>query len=222
MNPQSGPLLATLWTQIQDFLPTLAAGLLVIAVGLAAGWLAKRAVIRLLTWLRLDRLAGRAGWRAAFGKGDVRSTLYNLVGNLTMLVIVLVFVDDTLERWDLTALSRILDSILFYLPNLALAGLMMGIGIAAANALELRITEVLEEERIARARLIGKGVKAALVTVVVALILWQLHVAREIVLAAFLVVFGAAGVTVALGLGLGSYRAIERGLGSWFRDKDER
>jgi hypothetical protein len=222
MNPQSSQPLAVLWEQIQAFLPTLAAGLLVLALGVLLGWLAKRGVIRLLIWLRLDRLAGRAGWRAAFGKGDVRSTLYNIAGNITMLLIVLVFLDDTLERWDLLALSRLIDSVVFYLPNLVLAGILLGIGLTAANALEARLLEVLEEEGVMRPKLIAMVVKASMVGIVVAIILWQLRLAREMVLAAFLIGFGAVGVAFALGIGLGSYRAIERGLGSFFKkDQDE-
>jgi hypothetical protein len=221
MNPIADAPLAALWGQVQDFLPSLAAGLLVLAVGILIGWIAKRGAIRLLVWLRLDRLAGRAGWRAAFGKGDVRSTLYNIVGNLIFLVIVLVFLDDTLERWGLMALSRIVGSIVFYIPNLALAGLILAAGVASSHVLEGRVVEALEEEGVARARLIGLAARAAVIALVVALILWQLNLARPIVLAAFLIGFGSIGVAFALGVGLGSYRALERGLGNFFRKKDD-
>jgi len=221
MIPESSQPLAALWDQIQAFLPTLAAGLLVLALGVFVGWIAKRGVIRLLIWLRLDRLAGRAGWRAAFGKGDIRSTLYNIAGNVTMILIVLVFLDDTLERWNLLALSRLIDNVVFYVPNVALAGILLGIGLAAANALESRLLDVLEEEGVARAKLIAMVVKACMVGIVVAIILWQLRLAREMVMAAFLIGFGAVGIAFALAIGLGSYRAIERGLGSFFKKNDD-
>jgi hypothetical protein len=221
MNFESDAPLAALWQQIQAFLPTLAAGLLVVAVGFLVGWLAKRAVVRLLTWLRLDRLAGRAGWRAAFGKGDVRITLYNLIGNVTGMVIVLVVLADALERWGLLGLSQVVDSVVFFVPNLVLAGIILAAGVAGSNALEDRVVEILEDEGVVRARLIGLGVKAAMVALIVALILWQLHLARELVLAAFLIGFGSLGVAFALAVGLGSYRAIERGLGAFFRKKDD-
>jgi hypothetical protein len=221
MEPQQAQPLSDLWQQAASFLPTLAAGLIVLALGLIAGWLAKRAIIRLLTWLRLDRLAGRAGWRTAFAKGDVRNALYNLIGNVVLGIVVLVFLDDAAERLGLLALSRIIDSVVFYLPNLALVALIVTLGVTASNALELRTAEILEEEGLARARLVGKAVKGALVFVVVALSLWQLHLAREIVLAAFLIGFGSLGVAFAIGAGLGSFRAIQQGLVELFRKKDD-
>lgn len=219
--PQAQPL-SDLWAQVVAFLPTLAAGLFIILIGLVLGWLAKRAVVRTLVWLRLDRLAGRVGWRAAFGKGDVRSALYNLAGNVAMFLVVLIFADDALNRWGFTALSRIIDGLVVYLPNIAIVAVIVGIGLAVSVELESRVTEVLEEEGVARARMIGKAVRAALVTLVFALALWQLHFARELLLAAFLISLGSLGVAFALGAGLGTAKAIEHGLSGLFRrGKDE-
>lgn len=221
MQAQESAFLRDLWTQFAAFLPALVGGLLMIAAGWAAGWLVKRTLVRLLVWLRLDRLAGRAGWRTAFGKGDVRSALYNLVGNIAMLVVVLVFVDDALNRWGLTALSRIIDNLVFYLPNLFLVVLILAIGLVLSNGLGQRVTAALAEEGVAQARLVGKLVKGALLAVVLALALWQLQFAREIVLAGFLISFGSIGIAFALGVGLGAARAVEHGLSDLWRKKKE-
>jgi hypothetical protein len=213
--------LSELWAQFVAFLPHLAAGLFIILVGLFLGWLVKRAVIRTLVWLRLDRLAGRVGWRAAFGKGDVRSALYNLAGNVAMFLVILIFADDALNRWGFTALSRIIASLVVYLPNIAIVAVIVGVGLFVSVALEIRVTEVLTEEGVARARVIGKAVRAALVTLVFALALWQLHFARELVLAGFLISLGSIGVAFALGAGLGMAKAIEHGLSGLFRQGED-
>jgi len=211
--------LSELLARFSDFLPVLAAGLLVLAAGVVTGWLAKRAVVRTLVWLRFDRLAGRVGWRAGLGKGDVRAALYNAIGTFVMLVVLLVFLDDALTRWGLLALSRVIDTLVFYLPNIVLVALVLGVGIALSNTLSDRITDALEEEGVARAGLVGKAVKGALLSVVSALALWQLHFAREIVLSAFLIGFGSIGVAFALGAGLGLARAIDRGLEQAFQKR---
>jgi hypothetical protein len=219
MQTQTAEPLAELWARFSNALPELTAGLLVVAAGIICGWLAKRAVVRMLVWLRLDRLAGRVGWRAGLSKGDVRAALYNAIGNFAMLAIVLVFLDDALGRWGLAALSRITDAVVFYLPNIVLVSLVLGVGIALSNGISAKVTDALEEEGVPRATLAGKAVKAGMLSVVTALALWQLHFAREIVLAAFLITFGSVGVAFALGAGLGSARALERGLGQVFVKK---
>lgn len=217
MPTQSTQPLSDLFRQFEGFLPALAAGLLVIVIGLLAGWLAKRATVRFLVWLRLDRLAGRVGWRAAVVKGDVRAALYNVIGSLVMLIVVLIFVDDALNRWGMTAISRIADSLVYYLPNLLLVAIIVGIGMLVSNGIADQVTRSLEEEGVARAALIGKGVKGALVAIVMALALWQLQFAREIVLAGFLIGFGSIGVAFALGAGLGMSKAIEQAMASLLR-----
>jgi hypothetical protein len=203
--------LAGLVQRFTDYLPTLTAGILVLVLGLVLGWLAKRAVVRILIWLRLDRLAGRVGWRSAFGKGDVRAALYDLLGSVAFVLVVLVFLDNALIIWGLAVLSRLMDNLVFALPRLGLAAIIVALGIAIANAAAARAEAALEEEELARARLLAKGLKAVLLAVVVALALWELDFAREIVLAAFVIAFGAMGVAFALGVGLGSAQAVRRG-----------
>mgnify|MGYP007062768464 CR=1 FL=1 len=207
--PDTGTL-AEFQNRLAEYLPTLAAGLIVVALGLGVGWLTKRAIIRALVWLRLDRLGGRQSWRAAFAKGDVRSALYDKVGNVAMILVMLVFLDNALQIWQLDVLSRLVDRFLVYLPTLALVLVIAGLGLLVANTIADRVENALEEEGMARARLVAKTCKAALWTVVGALALWELNFAREIVLAAFLIGFGAVGVAFALSVGIGSSRAVQR------------
>lgn len=217
-NPQP---LTELVHRLSDYLPTLAAGLVVLLLGLGAGWVVKRVVVRVLVWLRLDRLAGRVGWRAAFGKGDVRAALYGGLGNVAMAVVVLFFVDDALKRLGLTVIARVIDAFVFYLPNLALVALIVAVGLVIANAVSHRVAEGLEEEGFAQARLMAKTLKGALLTVVGVLALWQLEFARQIVLAAFLIAFGSLGVAFALAVGLGSAKALDRGWDALFEKRKQ-
>lgn len=205
--------------RVTDYLPTLAGGLLVAALGVAAGWVAKRLVVRILIWLRLDRLAGRMGWRAAMGKGDVRAALYDAIGNVVLVIVFLVFLDNALQILGLTVLSRMIDQAVFYIPNLLVVAIIGGIGIALATLLANRLQEALEEEEFDHAGLVAKLFKGVLLAIVGALSLWQLGFAREIVLAAFLIAFGAVGIAFAVALGLGSAKAVQRGWESLFEKK---
>lgn len=211
MQTNAGPL-AHFSDQVFGYLPTLAGGLAVLALGLLVGWVAKHVVVRAMVWLRLDRLGGRSGWRAAFGKGDVRAATYELVGNVVMVGLVLVFLDNALQIWGLTVLSRLIDRSVFYLPNLGFVALIVGVGLLVSNVVGNRVTNALEDEGFERAGLLGKVLKGVLQAVVAALALWQLGFARQIVLAAFFISFGAIGVAFALAVGIGAARAIQTSL----------
>lgn len=220
-DQSSGPLV-DLAERFSDYLPSLTAGLLVLALGVAAGWVAKRALIRILYWLRLDRLAGRAGWRAALGKGDARASLYNVVGGLAMTLVVLLFLNNALQILGLGVLSEMVGAIVVYLPNLGLAGVVFALGVFLSGLLAARTEELLEDEDIPRARLVARLLKGLGFFATGALVLWQLDFARQVVLAGFLVGFGAVGVAFAIAVGIGSAEAIRRGWESLMTDREEK
>jgi len=212
----SGPV-AGFMQELSDYLPTLAAGLFLVAVGLVVGWLAKRTSVRVLIWLRLDRLGQRSGWPGAFAKGDVRAPLYALLGNGAMVLVTLVFLENALQIWGLQVLADMVDRVLFFVPNILVALFVVGIGVLVAGSAATRVERTLDEEGFPRARLIAKVLQSTLTTIVGALALWQLNFAREIVYAAFLIAFGAVGVAFAVAVGLGTSRAVQSGWESLFR-----
>ncbi len=218
--PDQGPI-GRFGQQLSDYLPALTGGLVVLGLGIVTGWILKRIVVRVLIWLRLDRLGGRYGWRAAFGKGDVRAALYELVGSVAMALAVLVFLENALQIWGLTVLAQQVDQIISYVPNLVLAALIIGLGLVLVNTLAERVEDALEEEDAPHPRLLARILKAALMAIIIALGLWQLNFAREIVLAAFLIGFGAIGVAFAMAVGLGSARAVQGGWDALFKRRKD-
>jgi len=209
MQTTQGPL-AELSTRFTNYLPTLTAGLVLILVGLVTGWLAKRAVIAMLKWIRLDRLGGPTSWRAALAKADVREALYNAIGTITLVVVLLVFIDNALQIWGLNVLSNVVDRVIGYLPNLAVAGVIVGVGLLVATSVAERVEDAFAEAGISSPRLLGGIAKAAVLAIVLALAVWELNFARQIVMGAFLIGFGSIGVAFAIAAGIGSSHAIRQ------------
>lgn len=216
----TGPL-AELSQRFVDYLPTLAAGFVVLLVGIGLGWVAKRATVRSLLWLRLDRLSARAGWRAALGKGDVRAQLYELIGTVVMVLVLVVALNEALQIWGLSTLARTLDQIVLYLPRIGLGVLILVVGMLLTNTVTRRIENTLDEESVPHPRLLSRIVKAVLGAVVIALSLWELNLARDVVFAAFLIGFGAIGVAFALAFGFGTARAIQSSLEAILKKPDD-
>jgi hypothetical protein len=207
MQTAQGPL-AELSTRFTNYIPTLAAGLVVVLVGVVVGWLAKRAVIALLKWIRLDRLGGPTSWRSALAKADVRAALYNAMGSITMAVVLLVFLDNALQIWGLMVLAAVADQMIAYLPNLAVAAVIIGVGLLIATSVGERVEDAFAEAGRASPRLLGGIAKAAVLAIVAALAIWELNFARQIVMGAFLIGFGSIGIAFALAVGTGSSQAI--------------
>ncbi|HMU62964.1 MAG TPA: hypothetical protein PKA66_14370, partial [Gemmatimonadales bacterium] len=97
---------------------------------------------------------------------------------------------------------------LAYLPNLAVAALVVGVGLLIATSVGERVEDAVAEAGLASPRLLGGIDKSAVLAIVAALAVWELNFARQIVMGAFLIGFGSIGVAFALAVGTGSSEAI--------------
>jgi hypothetical protein len=176
-------------TRIVDYLPSVAAGVLLMLVGLLAWWFVNRIVVQLLVVLRLHRLLSRFRWAKGLSRVDVRMSMYSVAGGIAGLVAFLVFLDAALEAMGLAALSDLVEQAVLVIPRVLLAALVFGLGILMSAAASGAVRRVLQREGVGRADLIASYVRGTLLVLFSAMALTQLGVAREIVIIGFTVVF---------------------------------
>ena len=180
--------------KILEYLPSFFAGLLLIVLGLAVGWFAKRVVIQLALLLRLDRYVTRFRWGEDFAKGDVRYGFYNFLGNIVYLIVFLIFLDNALTAWRLVFLSNLLERGILLFPRLSLALLIFGIGMLIASWASKTVQRSLRREHIPRATLIARFAKACLILFFSSMALIELDVAHQIVVIGFSTIIITLGV----------------------------
>ena len=198
-----------LMSNVVGYLPTLLAGLIVLVLGAIVAWIVSKLVVRVLIFLRLDRVIVRLGWGRALEKGDVRHSLFGLVGMVCGVLFFLVFLENAVVIWKLTVLSQLLEKLVLLIPQLISASIILLIGWGAATAVSRAVQRTLYQEEFERARLVGRIVHAAIIVVACAIALVELDVARTIVTGAFLIAFGSLALSGVLAFGLGSRRAVE-------------
>ena len=196
-------------SNIVSYLPTLFAGFVVLVVGAGVAWLISKLVVRVLLFLRLDRVVARLGWGRALEKGDVRHSLFGFVGTIVGLFVFLVFLENAILIWKLTVLSELLEKLVGLIPQLITAGIILLVGWGVAAAVSRAVLRALYQEEFDRARLVAKLVRAAILVFTCAIALVELDIAVAIVTGAFLIAFGALALGFALAFGLGSKRAVE-------------
>jgi hypothetical protein len=209
MEPKALESVRDITQNIVGYLPTLLAGLIVLVLGALVAWAVAKLTVRVLIFLRLDRVIVRFGWGRALEKGDVRHSLFGLLGMILGLVIFLVFLENAILLWKLSVLYDLLNRLIVLIPQLIAVALILLIGWAAAGAASRALQRALVQEEFGRARFVARLVRAALLVVVCAIALVELGIAETIVTGAFLITFGALALAFALAVGLGSRRAIE-------------
>ena len=219
--PHSVQSVREVMSNLADFLPTLLAGLIVLFLGVVVAWLVSKLTVRILLFLRLDRVIVRLGWGRALEKGDVRHSLFNLVGTVFGVLLFLVFLDNAVVIWKLTVLSELLEKLVLLIPQLIIAAILLLVGWGIAIAVSRAVQRALYQEEFERARLVGRIVHAAILVMAGAIALVQLKIAVGIVTGAFLIAFGALGVSFVFAFGLGSRRAVENMWEERFRRRKE-
>jgi Mechanosensitive ion channel, conserved TM helix len=209
MNPQTISSIRGFVDSIVAYLPTLLAGLMVVIIGVLIAWATARLVVRLLVFMRLDRLLGRLQWAGALRSGDTRHSLYEFVGAIVAVFVFTIFLANALVIWKLTVLSDLLGRFVQFVPQLFAAALTLVIGWALSIAVSRNVQRGLYLEGFSKAPLIGRLTRWLLLTLSFAVALIEADVATRLVTGVVLIGLGSVGLAFALAFGIGSRQSVE-------------
>ncbi len=199
-----------MWSRILDYLPSLAAGVLLLLLGLVVCWVVKKVIVRILLLLRLDRPLRNFRWAKGLSQADTRHVLANVVGNVGAVLVFLIFLENAFVVWQLEVLGRLIGGLVFYLPKLIVGTVVLIAGSIVATMAANRVRTGLALEGFGRAGLVGRLTLWGLMIVVAAITLEELGIAPQTVQAAFRIGLGSLGLVVVLAVGLGSRDAVAR------------
>lgn len=134
---------------------------------------------------------------------DRLRTPADIGGVIIGVVIVLLFVRQALGTLGLDGIAMMFDSLIGYLPQVAVAVVVLGAGMWAGGWARTRITDVTGESTDAMVKALPTIVYVATVVIAAMVALQQLGVANQIIAIAFTLVLGAVCLAMALAFGLG-------------------
>lgn len=208
-------------TKIAVFLPNFLIGVVIIFVGWVICNIIKRIVVRVLRVCQFDTLADRAGIRQALERGGIKQTASELVGLLAFWFLFLIAIVTTLETLNLSGATDTLHTIYLYIPKIVAALVTLILGLYFANFLENVTRTSCANAGLEQAGSIGRAAYIGTAIFVVAGIFEILDIASEIVIWAFILVFGAVCLALALAFGLGGREVAGRYLEKWLEKKKD-
>ena len=206
-------------TKIAVFLPNLFFSIAIIVLGWVICNIIKRIVVRLLRLCQFDSLADRAGIKQVLERGGIKQTPSDIIGLLVFWFLFLIAIVTTLETLNLSGATDTLHTIYLYIPKIVAALVTLILGLYFANFLETRYADFLRQCRTRAAASIGRAAYIGTAIFVVAGIFEILDIASEIVIWAFILVFGAVCLALALAFGLGGRDVAGRYLEKWLEQK---
>lgn len=207
------------------FLPKLMAMVTFLLLGVVVGWLVKHVLMRILSAVRFEALCERMGLTPALAKAGMKQGIPHLIGRLSFWLVFVFFAFMGVDALDLPATANLMSAILGVLPDIFAAILVALLGILLANFSGEAVLIAAVNAQIQGARLIAKMVRWGVVIFTGAMVLTQLGIAKEIVIAAFSIIFGGIVLALAIALGLGgrtiAKEALERRLRREEKTDDE-
>ena len=185
------------------FLPKLMAMVTFLLLGLLMGWFVKHLLMRILHVVRFDLVCDRVGLTAALAKAGMKKGVPDLIGRLSFWIVFLFFAVMGVDALDLPATANMMSAILATLPNV-IAAILVGLGgILFANFGGEAVLIAAVNAQIQGARVIANLVRWGVMIFTGAMVLTQLGIAKEIVVAAFSIIFGGIVLAMAIAVGLG-------------------
>lgn len=205
------------------FLPKLLALLSFILLGLLVGWACNAILQKLLKAARIDVLSERWGLQAALARAGFRQPLSQVVGRLAFWTVFVMFVFMGVDALDLPATAGLMGQLLGFLPSVIAAGLLLMIGVLLGNFFAEATLIAMVNAQIQEARVIASLVRWGIFLFTASMVLTQLGIAKEIVIAAFSILFGGVVLALSIAVGLGG-RNIARDLleRRWRKSKEDR
>ncbi len=186
-------------------LPALFAALIIIILGWIVGVLVAKGLTRLLRTVRFNQLAKRAGVDQFLERAQIKLDPSGALATLVKWFIILLFLVAAANTLGWPQVSQFLNRILAYLPNVAVAVIILIVGLALAGFIRDMVRGAVASagaaEQSANAVAGATYWLFAIITVLTALN--QLGIAITLSETLYVVIFGSVAATAALAFGLG-------------------
>jgi hypothetical protein len=204
--------------RMAHLMPKLLALLTFLALGFAVGWVVKFLILRVLLAFRFDAWCERLGG-PSFVKAGRNQRPSSLVGRLSFWLVFLLFAFMGVDALDLTATANMMSVIIGFLPDMLVAVLLLLFGVVLANFIAEAALIATVNAQIQEARIIANLIRWGILIFTAAMVLTQLGIAKEIVVAAFSITFGGIVLALAIAVGLGGRNIARDILEQKFRRK---
>jgi hypothetical protein len=209
--------------RIALLLPKLLALISFVLLGLVVGLVVKAILVRVLEAVRFDVLVERWGLQATLAKAGFKQPLSQIIGRAAFWTVFVIFAFMGVDALDLPATAGLMGQLVGFVPSVITAGMLLLVGILLSNFFAEAALIAAVNAQIQEARLIGGLVRWGILLFTAAMVLTHLGIAKEIVVAAFSILFGGVVLALSIAIGLGG-RNIARDMleRRWRKDKQER
>jgi len=219
LNDVIGKTLAGFGARLEAFAPNLLAMLVILCFGSVLAWGVKVGVGFVLPRVGFDRFAERSGVRVILEKGGISAPASRFVALALAWSVFAVFMLLGIGALNLQIAMDLVSQAFTYLPQILIAIAVFVLGSLAAAFVRRSVLIAAVNAGVPFSRLVAGCVHTALIVLFAAMALEHLGVGRQILLAAFVILFGGVVLALALAFGLAGRIPARRALDQLLRSE---
>jgi small-conductance mechanosensitive channel len=209
---------------ITDFLPRFMVMLIIIVIGLLVAFLVKFILRAILRLTKLDRVSEEAGASRILRLAHLPSMTV-LLSRTIFWVTWFGFVLIGLSVLGVAGLQEQISRLFQFLPEVFIGILILFLGLMTANFLSRTALLAAVNAGYPSPRILSGSIRFVIWILAISMTLEELGVARQTVISAFSIIFGALMLGLAIAFGLGGQdlarKSLERYLGDSKKEKDK-
>jgi hypothetical protein len=203
--------LMNLWFGFMNFVPGLIVAIIIFIVGWVVGSIVGKAIAQVIAALKLDKLFASAGAEDMLNRAGMKLNVGGFVGMIVKWFIIVVFLMTSLEILGLAQVNDFLrESVLFYLPKVVIAMLVLVIATMLAEAMKKVVTGTAKAANVASANLLGTVTRYAIWIFAFIIALSELGIASSFMQVLFTGIIAMLAIAGGLAFGLGGKEAASR------------
>lgn len=181
------------------FLPIFFTGLGILIVGILLSVLLKKALLSIFTFIRLDAILEKM---RLIRRSEVK-IWQEVLSEIVKWTVVILFLIPTLEVWNLSRATIVINQLLFYLPNVIVAVVIGFVGLIASNLGYDLVKHSVRTIGATSANTLSVFTKWLIIFFTVLVVLNQLGVAQDLVRILFTGIVLMVTIAGGLAFGLG-------------------
>ena len=187
----------------------------IIIVGWIVAALLAKAIAALLRKAHFNHLAERSGFADFVGKSGADTDSSGMIAAIAKWFVRLIVLVVAFDALGLPAVSEVLRDLLLWLPNLAVALVVLVIGGLAANAVSKLVRGATAEAELENPDFLARLASWAVWAFTIVVAVNQIGVATALVNTLFMAVVGALALALGLSFGLGGREAAADIIRQW-------
>lgn len=216
-----GSSLSSGFTSFFSFLPTLIGGILLLVIGWFIARFVANIVERLLSYARLNHVSAHAGVDRYLVGPNGHYTASHGVATLAKWFVFLIFVQAAANVLRMPQITSIINSILLYLPNIAIALIILLVGAYLARFVSSAIGEIVARTGVDRPHVFALIAQYAIMGFAVIAALDHLGIATTVVNTLFMGLVASVALAVGLAFGLGGQGVASEITRNWYNQSKD-